>query len=273
MDNSINNEWIYLISSIIEEGEDYAPRGQQTREILAKTTKVDMAKPVLTLKARKMGYRFLAAEAKWILSGDNRVASIQKYSKMISSFSDDGIFFNGAYGPMIVQQLPYILDCLEKDVDTRQAILTIWKPSPPSSKDIPCTISVQFLVRDGKLHCIDTMRSSDAWLGWVYDVFNFSMLSGYILLLLRQRALLRGEDPELLELGDLHLTAGSQHLYERNMAAAVEIYETQSLETFDYAPFNPYSFEEPSELLAHLGDVADRQPLHKNNFLKELYDV
>lgn len=63
------------------------------------------------------------------------------------------------------------------------------------------------------------MRSSDAWLGWVYDVHNFSCISAFIALHLKG-----------VELGALFLTAGSQHLYEGNTEAAkkvIKCYETK----------------------------------------------
>jgi thymidylate synthase len=163
-------------------------RGLQTMEILSHQTEVDMSYPIVTLKARKLGYKFMCAEAWWILTGQNTVETIKPYSKEIERFSDDGVYYNGAYGPRIVDQLTYAVDCLAKDPSSRQAIIEIWRPNPRDSKDVPCTIAVQFLIRDNHLYCIDTMRSSDLWLGWPYDIFNFTMLSARILELLAKRS-------------------------------------------------------------------------------------
>jgi thymidylate synthase len=128
----------------------------------------------------------------------------------MKKFSDDGRVLYGAYGPRIHEQLGYVLRVLANDPTSRQAVMTIWRNNPPASKDIPCTLSVQFLIRNNKLYCFDTMRSSDLWLGWPYDVFSFSMLSLYIVLLLREG---RGMK---LKLGELWITAGSQHIYDRD---------------------------------------------------------
>ena len=65
---------------------------------------------------------------------------------------------------------------------------------------------MQFLVRDGKLNMVTTMRSHDIVLGFTYDVFTFSMVAKSVQLLLKER----GID---VELGDLYVTAGSLHLY------------------------------------------------------------
>jgi hypothetical protein len=134
--------------------------------------------------------------------------------------------FDGAYGPRVVDQLRYVVDCLWKDPMSRQAVMEVWRPNPRESLDIPCTLTLQWLIRDGKLHCIDSMRSSDAWLGWVYDVFSFSMLSSCILLMLSERAkktlaVMSTESGNWdyykmvadTGLGTLYLVTGSSHLY------------------------------------------------------------
>ena len=61
--------------------------------------------PIVLSKARSLGYKFMVAEAFWILSGRNDVEFMDKFSNKIKDFSDDGIFFNGAYGPKIIDQL------------------------------------------------------------------------------------------------------------------------------------------------------------------------
>jgi thymidylate synthase len=203
---STNEVWLTALRNCMMSGRDAAPRGMRIKELIGYQTITPLAAPVLTVTDRKLGYRFMAAEAAWILSGDNRVSTISPYSNAISRFSDDGYFFHGAYGPMIRDQLHFIIDSLNSDPDTRQAVLTIWRPNPRPSKDIPCTVNIQFLIRNNVLHVIDTMRSSDLWLGWPYDVFNFSMLARYVICHLNNKP----------DLGILVLQAGSSHLYEQN---------------------------------------------------------
>jgi len=239
--------WLKLLDEVYYRGALVSPRGLKSKEILANTTVVDMRFPVVTNKDRDLGYRFMAAEAYWILSGNNKLRDIQPYSPIIDMFSDDGVFFFGAYGPRIVDQLTYVVDALYQDQNTRQAVLTIWRPNPRESRDIPCTISVQWVIRDNVIHCIDTMRSSDVWLGWPYDVFNFSMLTGYIMLLLRRKFT---NIYKPISLGNLYLTAGSQHLYENNWKAASKL--THEANAFTYMEFDPLSFRDENDLLDHL---------------------
>lgn len=202
------------------------PRGQGTTEILGSQVRVDLQFPVVTDGTRDLGYKFMAAEAYWIMSGDNRVETIKPYSKDIEKFSDDGTIFFGAYGPKFKEQLDHVCKSLIKDINSRQAVINIWRENPPETKDTPCTLSWQWLIRGEKLHCVATMRSSDVWLGLPYDIFNFSMLTWYILLKLRTYGAMDVDDANnplaRLDAGDLILTMGSSHLYERNMPQALK---------------------------------------------------
>lgn len=252
--HTANEAWLGLIDDIIRYGHKHSPRGKPIRELLAHQTQIMMRYPLVTMNGRQLGYRFAAAEAAWILSGDNRVATIKPYSRKIADFSDDGETFFGAYGPKIVAQMPYIIETLTKDPESRQAVINIWRESPGPSKDIPCSISVQFLIREDKLHCIYTMRSSDAWLGWVYDVFNFSMLSTYLLLKLL-------ESPDNfggLQLGYLSLSAGSQHLYYDNLEKAAQALLVENSGFDSVPPWEPHlNFSTAEEFVQDLWKYAE----------------
>lgn len=263
---SANEEWLELLAKVYSSSQSVSPRGSRCRELLGYQTRVRMDQPLVTVAARKLGRRFAVAEAHWILSGKNDVASIAPYSKEISKFSDDGRFFSGAYGVKVVEQLRYVCDSLIADNDTRQAVLSIWRENPRNSKDVPCTLSLQFLIRDGKLHCVASMRSSDVWLGIVYDYFSFSMLSAYILLMLRQQ----DERLKVIGMGDLIVTAGSQHMYETNLAAVVSVFEGASTLTQEYAPMDIQEFATPEDFMEHLDALKDRKPT-KHAWLGELY--
>lgn len=208
--------WLNAINDILTNGDLVSPRGKQTKEIPQRTIEVDMRKPVLLVPDRSLSYRFMAAEAFWILSGDDRVETIAPYNSRISEFSDDGERFFGAYGPKIQAQLPYVVEKLLADQDSRQAGLTIWRECPPQTKDVPCTVAAFFAVRGGKLNVHVFMRSSDVWLGVPYDVFNFSMLGHLVCGLLNEHRL----SDNLLSPGALFLTAASSHLYESNWGDA-----------------------------------------------------
>lgn len=130
--------WRRALKRALTEGELVAPRGQRTKELLGHVVSIDMARAVVTSPTRKLSYRFMCAEALWILAGQNELAPLTRFVKRMADFSDDGVTLAGAYGPRLVPQLPYVVDALARDRETRQAVVTIWTPSPPPSRDIPC---------------------------------------------------------------------------------------------------------------------------------------
>lgn len=217
--------WRKRLNDILQRGTAVSPRGMQTLELLhPEPLLIDLSKPVVTTRSRKLNYRFMAAEALWILSGDNKLAPLQRFIKSYDRFSDDGETLTGAYGPMVVPQLDYVLRALLNDRDTRQAVLTIWRPNPAPSRDIPCTIAMNFSIRDNKLYQHVFMRSSDAWLGVPYDMFSFSMVGVYVAC--RYNSLCNPGD--YVDLGHLAISMTSSHLYEQHWGAAQLLLATEA---------------------------------------------
>jgi thymidylate synthase len=255
---SADRSWIRDLELVFKYGNRSSPRGMQVYEMLAMTSKISMKDPVIHNVHRKLGYKFMAAEAAWILSGDDRVETIAPYSKEISKFSDDGVHFFGAYGPKFKSQVDYVVATLMNDINSRQAVINIWRENPGPTKDVPCTLSLQFLVRFGQLHCVASMRSSDLWLGHPYDIVNFSAISFSILLQLK--ALFK-DVVSILELGELFLTAGSKHLYERNAVDAGSLLSKFEDEGAPAGPathlFDESRYDDANEFMQHMWDCAN----------------
>ena len=71
---TLDEAWYDQMQLIMEEGRETSPRGQLTKELPSKTLVFDMNYPVITHPTRALGYKFMAAEAWWILSGRDDVA-------------------------------------------------------------------------------------------------------------------------------------------------------------------------------------------------------
>ena len=241
--------WLTTLKKVMRDGAQSSPRGMMIRELLAHTSVADMRHPLIGIKDRRLFTRFAFREAAWILLGRDDLSYLGEVSPKYRDYSDDGVSLAGAYGPRILPQIPYVVRALLQDRDSRRAALSIWTPSPAKSKDIPCTVSMQWLIRDNRLHCIANMRSSDTWLGWPYDVFSFSCVSAYVALSLIEAS----QDYWTLQLGDLHLFAGSQHVYLEKHEGRV-----------------PYGIDEVEPLLTSDGDpdmaCVTRLPVNLNEF-------
>ena len=252
---STNDQYKNLLNDLVHFPQfQSAPRGQGTSEIIGYLSKIDMCHPIITLPDRQLDYNFMAAEAHWILSGERRLNA--HVEKNLLKYSDDGKTMRGAYGPPFLQQVEYVADMLNHDKETRQAVMTIWERNPRPSKDIPCTISLQWLIRDCKLWCNAHMRSSDAWLGFPYDIFNFSMMSLYLMKKIRYE----------LSLGTLRLFAGSQHLYQRNKEAAAIV--AHSNDIGEILAIDIHRFNTP-DLIMNVLDVIRNAPSDQLNYIKD----
>lgn len=216
-----SREWYYHVSDLYGHA-TVSPRGMVCREDIGKVFSVDMNYPIVNVQGRKLNYTFMAAEAYWITSGSPLVAEIVPYCKHMKKYSDDGYIFNGAYGPMFLNQLEFVVNTLRNDNESRQAVMTIWSPNPAATKDHRCTIMLQWLIRNGKIETQVYMRSSDAWLGLPYDIFNFAMMTHKVRCWL---------DLSQLEMGQMDIHMGSAHLYEK---------DAMSFECLDPPPIDNY---------------------------------
>lgn len=209
--DNVTSAWIELLDLVMNHEHRSAPRGQGTRERLGTRVWFPIKNNIVLSGVRDLNYKFMIAEWLWIQTGREDVASLDQYNKEVKRFSDDGVIYNGAYGPRLASQWDYLLGTLRKDRDSRQAVAPIFTPCPKESKDIPCTVAFQVFIRNEKLYAIMTMRSNDLFLGFPYDVYNFSQLANA----------LAGELG--VDTGDFCLQAGSSHVYDRDEEKVLQI--------------------------------------------------
>ena len=209
-----NEAYVQAIRDCVICGDEVSPRGHMTYEIMAHTVQFDMNYPIITIPERAIDYPFMVAEAYWILSGNDKLDKFVR--KNLEKYSDDGETMFGAYGPPFVEQVRYVVRTLTEDITSRQACMTLWQRSPRKSKDIPCTMALQFLIRNDTIHMNVFMRSQDVWLGLPYDIFTFSMMAWYVSKWL----------PLPLKLGTLSIHAGSRHLYDRHLEVSQDMVAT-----------------------------------------------
>lgn len=192
-----------LIDWMMKTGHETTPRGMRTIEVVdAHLIIRDPRDRLIFDPSRKMNIALAAAELFQIVAGDDDAEFLAKFAKRMLDFSEDGKI-GGAYGPRIHEALPTAIEKLRKDPDSRQAIITIYTSDDLNAKPhmVPCTVSLQFFIRNGHLHLITNMRSNDVVWGLTYDVFVFTML---------QEAVAQSLS---VPLGEYHHNDGSLHFY------------------------------------------------------------
>ena len=193
--------------------------GGVTDEVINAVTVIeDPTRCIMHNKIRNMPMRYAIGELLWYLSGSNKLSAIQKFTKAWDRMSDDGEHVNSNYGYCLMSkfgfnQIEQALMQLRDNPNSRQVVLHIKEARnliDHPTKDLNCTVCLQLFIRDGKLYMTTYMRSNDLWMGFPYDVFQFTCLQ--VLLAMELGT----------ELGTYTHVAGSLHLYSRDLLKGID---------------------------------------------------
>lgn len=241
------------------------------------------------------------AETVWIMGGCNSLKYLSPFLPRAIDFSDDGNTWRAGYGPRIsnikytppegffikdnaahfseiyteerkVNQLKNVFEILSADPSSRQAYIVVPLPGDNlmsnSTKDTPCTLSLQFIIRDDKLHCFTNMRSNDLiWGTSGINFFEWTFIQELLADLLQ------------LEVGVYTHKAGSFHIYSRHYKMADKIMEAhQKVEDFEetnHLPVQCKNYEDFEETIKEYFSIfddilenteKDKTPLHTKIF-------
>lgn len=239
----LNNDYRTCLAHLMQNGLTANPRGTVTKELLNYNISLfDPRNRIVNFPDRKTNLKYLLGEFIWYVSGNPDPAGILPYAKFWDSIRNSGNVegykagtINSNYGNRLfghshqsafypdnviqpINQWQETVELLKRDKDTRQAIMNIHVPSDrhEGNKDVPCTLTLHWFIRENKLHLIVNMRSNDVVLGFTNDVFQFTMLQEAM------QVELRVTYPEL-EIGHYYHNAGSMHIYDRHFDMANKI--------------------------------------------------
>ena len=207
-------QWWKILSEPSEE-QQVSRDGDVHNEVINAVTVIeDPTRSFVKSDIRKLPIRYAIGEMLWYMSGNSHLKEIQKYTQNWDRMSDDGVFVNSNYGWCIqhkfgFDQWEFVKNLLTKDPNSRQAVIHIKDADRSPSKDVNCTVCLQFLLRNNKLYLTTYMRSNDLWMGFPYDVFQFMNMQVLMSMELG------------VELGTYTHIAGSLHLYERDYLKVV----------------------------------------------------
>ena len=172
-----------ILDQVTRHGYQVGPRGMPTREIRNVILRLrDPRKSMLDTDVRPGYWPAIGiAEGLQLIGCTSMPDLMVKISPGFAKFREDDGRFHGAYGPRLGYhgQMDEVVQLLLKDPDTRQGVVSIWRPGRDVNsvfKDVPCTVDLVFAIRDGLLILDTHMRSNDVWLGLPYDLMQFTML-------------------------------------------------------------------------------------------------
>lgn len=154
----------------------------------------------------------------WYLAGSDSVEFIKHYIPIYPKLIKDEVRANGAYGPRIFGDMASkkrdgnsewdrVIRTLRKGSGSRNALIQIFGNSDAvdGNHDKPCTCTIQFVIRKGRLLMHTHMRSNDAYMGLPHDIFTFTMLQE-----IAARELEIGMGPYTHSVASLHLYHDSE---------------------------------------------------------------
>jgi thymidylate synthase len=169
----------------------------------------------------------------WYLAKSNDLAFISYYLKQYEEYADGDVIYGG-YGPRLfnwggLNQVANITRLLKQKPTTRRAVVQIFDANDivAEPEEIPCTCTLQFMVRSKKLHMFVSMRSNDVLWGLPHDLFCFTML---------QEIIARDLG---VEIGTYKHAAGSLHLYDDKMEEVKSFLGEGLQSTKDHMPPMP----------------------------------
>ncbi|MFZ5554498.1 MAG: thymidylate synthase [Bacteroidota bacterium] len=205
-----------VLGLLLKEPFDQNPTTGKCSEIIGVSLQLKCPRARISRTETKGKVFSAIGELLWYLSKENNLDFINHYIRKYDDYSEDGKTIYGGYGPRIFNmhrqfdQIQNIINLLKVRPSSRRAVIQIFdaKDLNEEHKEIPCTCTLQFMIRNNKLEMCTYMRSNDAYIGLPHDVFCFTMLQEIIARTLN------------IELGYYYHFVGSLHLYEINKKQA-----------------------------------------------------
>ncbi|MGH3678887.1 MAG: thymidylate synthase [Natronosporangium sp.] len=213
-----------------------AARGKQAIETL--NTSFTVRNPIARipyLAARRTNVVFHHAETLWYLAGRDDPDMIAYYAPGLRRFSPDGERLTGtAYGPRLFapsppdgrSQFQRVLRLLRAEPGCKRAAMPIMRAdelADPANPDVACTLGLQFLLRDRRLHAAAHLRGNDAVVGLLGDNFAFTFIQELAARLLG------------VEVGTYAHHVGSMHINTGDLARVRRILTDRHLPSFPHA--------------------------------------
>ena len=199
--------------AIQRDGRPISPTRGLAREVVGACLELKNPRARLSRTETRRREVSTIAELCWYLSGTNVAEPIVFYLPKYADDEEEDGTIHGGYGPRLFGTAPdarvrAVIDSLKANPASRRAVVQIFDHTdlgPERYKDVPCTCTLQFLLRDNEVHLVVNMRSNDAYRGLPHDVFAFTMLQELVARSLN------------VDLGRYIHMVGSLHLYDRDL--------------------------------------------------------
>jgi thymidylate synthase len=224
-EESIDDILNRVYTSLLSNAKPVRTSKGQTAEVIGALLRLNNPRARLSSSETRLKLFSALGEFVWYVAGSDDPEFIAHYIPWYKNVKLDGGRVPGAYGPRLFGSAPNdqfrkAIQVLRERRTSRRAVaqlyraedlaLSIGADSTSELLEVPCTCTLQFLIREETLQLVVHMRSNDAYRGLPHDVFCFTMLQELV-----ARAL--GIEPGIY----VH-SVGSLHLYEEDWQWARE---------------------------------------------------
>ncbi len=177
---------------------------------------------------RKFNVRYALLEFMWYLSMDSGVGNIGKAASIWKDIADSDGFVHSNYGGCLHRGWSRVVAELVRFPESRRAVIALNQPDTDyGMKDVPCTMFVQFFIRDDKLHMIWNMRSSDFAFGFCNDV------AVGMLFMQMMKNELEVWNNHFVDLGSFTYNATSFHCYDHHWSLVFDDYTNEVYDKYE----------------------------------------
>jgi len=200
-----------VITKVLDKGHRVVPTRGKNTELFGVLLQLNNPRARLSRTEKRRALFSCLGEFLWYLSKKNTLPFIAYYASRYEKESEDGETVRTGYGPRLFlnnghDQIANVIATLKQKPSSRRAVMQIFEAADGAvdQKEAPCTCTIQFAIRAGKLHMMTFMRSNDIYYGLPHDVFAFTMM---------QEIIARSLD---VKLGKYIHAVGSLHLYDEH---------------------------------------------------------
>lgn len=188
----------------------------------------DLSKGLPLMTTKKMWFRGIFEELKWMLSGSSNINDLPEDVREIwKPWADESGSLGRTYGVQwryqtdfdelpagspTFDQINYVVDQIRSNPNSRRIVMNTWLTAEVDQTKLPwCHGSViQFFVKNGKLSMATYQRSADTFIGLPWNIAFYGLFLEVI------------SNVTGYEAGELTYFVGDTHLYSNHVNAATE---------------------------------------------------
>lgn len=191
--------------------------GTGTYSIFGCQMRFDLSQGFPLLTTKKLHIKSIVHELLWFLQGDTHVGYLKENGVSIWDAWADA---EGNLGPVYgkqwrawatadgrsIDQISELIQQIRSHPDSRRLIVNAWNVGELDKMALPpCHLLFQFYVSEGKLSCMLTQRSADAFLGVPFNIASYSLLTHMV----AQQC--------NLQVGEFVWSGGDCHIYSNHL--------------------------------------------------------